>query len=398
MSLDLATRCSGMDRRFRVAIFEDDADLAEEIIAALLRANFEAQPVNSSDQLRNCLYGGAADLLLCDLRSPVANPIDEMALAPSPLPVVLASGLGNRMLDASKEALSRLGMNVIGVLKKPYGAEEVIALLRQVRPTGTVPMLPGADASPIRFERMVQGLTWDEFLPFLQPIVRSHDLTVAGHEILARWQSPLGGLLMPQSFLPLLQAPRERRCLGLTLLRQSLAAIGALERRPPLTLSLNLTGSDCGDEDFVEGIISTCQEFRYDLRLLKVEISEQEALNASTQELRGMIRLSLLGCRLSVDDFGSGETRLHDLLHLPVSELKIDRSILRRSLEEEPSLLEALCSLGSSLGLCSVVEGIETTAELAAARAAGADLLQGFLIGRPRSLTELTSAGGSDAA
>jgi len=393
-----SARCAGTHQRLRVAIFEDDTDLVREMCDALLRANFDTLPVNSTAELRDCLYGGTADILLCDLRSPVANPIDEMSLAPSPVPVVLASGLGNRMLDASKEALSRLGVNVVGVLKKPYGAAEVIALLRRALPPGESTFQHDTESSPIRFEKMAEGLRSDEFLPFMQPIVRSHDLIAVGHEILARWQSPMGGLLMPQSFLPLLQAPRERRCLGLTLLRQSLAAISAFEPTRSLTLSLNVTGSDCADEDFVEGIVSSCREFGYDLRLLTVEISEQEALTASTAELRGMIRLSLLGCSLSVDDFGAGETRLHNLLHLPISEVKIDRSILRRSLDGEPSLLEALCSLGSSLGLRSVVEGIETADELAAARAAGADLLQGFLLGRPRSLAELTSAGAPAAS
>ncbi len=91
------------------------------------------------------------------------------------------------------------------------------------------------------------------------------------------------------------------------------------------------------------------------------------------------------GCRVALDDFGTGYSSLAYLRRLPVDVLKIDRTFVTGAATEsnDGRLLSAITALGASLGLTTVVEGIETEAELQAARAAGATHVQGYLLARP---------------
>jgi EAL domain-containing protein (putative c-di-GMP-specific phosphodiesterase class I) len=92
------------------------------------------------------------------------------------------------------------------------------------------------------------------------------------------------------------------------------------------------------------------------------------------------------GCQVALDDFGTGYSSLAYLRRLPVDVLKIDRTFVTgaATASNDGRLLSAITALGSSLGLRTVVEGVETAAELSAARAAGATHVQGYLVGRPR--------------
>jgi EAL domain-containing protein (putative c-di-GMP-specific phosphodiesterase class I) len=97
-----------------------------------------------------------------------------------------------------------------------------------------------------------------------------------------------------------------------------------------------------------------------------------------------LTRLRALGIRIAIDDFGTGYSSLSYVKDFPLDVLKIDRSFIAK-LDERSAIVETLFRLGTVLGLETVAEGVETEAQMAAVRALGADLAQGFLVARPMS-------------
>ena len=118
---------------------------------------------------------------------------------------------------------------------------------------------------------------------------------------------------------------------------------------------------------------------------LVLEITEQALVVSHEKAAAVLAELRERGCQVALDDFGTGYSSLAYLRRLPVDVLKIDRTFVTGAATEsnDGRLLSAITALGSSLGLRTVVEGIETESELRAARTAGATHVQGYLLGRP---------------
>jgi EAL domain-containing protein (putative c-di-GMP-specific phosphodiesterase class I) len=120
-------------------------------------------------------------------------------------------------------------------------------------------------------------------------------------------------------------------------------------------------------------------------RLLTLEITESAIMRDTDVTVRRLTHLKQLGVKLSIDDFGTGYSSLAYLQQFPVDELKIDRSFVSGTHEspDQGALIRTLVQLGSVLGLRTVAEGIETSAQLGRLRDAGCDYGQGYLFARP---------------
>jgi EAL domain-containing protein (putative c-di-GMP-specific phosphodiesterase class I) len=119
--------------------------------------------------------------------------------------------------------------------------------------------------------------------------------------------------------------------------------------------------------------------------LLELEVTESALMTEPMRAQRLLEELAALGVRLSIDDFGAGYTSLGQLKSLPVSELKIDRSLVS-TMAADPSnalIVQSVVDLGHNLGLTIVAEGVETEADLVALRGFGCDVAQGYLLSRP---------------
>ena len=231
-----------------------------------------------------------------------------------------------------------------------------------------------------------RALQRDELRVHYQPIVRSDDLRLTGFEALVRWQHPERGLLGPGAFLPTAEETGLVVPLGQHVLREACAALAAWHRTgPPVRMSVNVSAQHLATGTLGADVAHALERSGVQPQSLVLEITEQALVVSHEKAAAVLAELRERGCQVALDDFGTGYSSLAYLRRLPVDVLKIDRTFVTGAATEsnDGRLLSAITALGSSLGLRTVVEGIETESELRAARTAGATHVQGYLLGRP---------------
>ena len=213
--------------------------------------------------------------------------------------------------------------------------------------------------------------------------LRTH--VMHGVEALMRWTLPNGKSVSPAQFIPVAEETGLIVPLGEWALRQACAT--ALEWRPaggtPLTLGVNVSVAQL-QGDFYSTVVRALDSTGFPAGLLEIELTETTLVSDMDRARLVCSRLKELGCRVAIDDFGTGYSSLAYLSRLPVDRLKIDRSFVHGMGTDHHSttIVNAVISLGHSLGMDVLAEGVETEPELTALEAMGCDQAQGFIFSR----------------
>lgn len=222
----------------------------------------------------------------------------------------------------------------------------------------------------------------EEVEPHFQPIVDLRSRNILGFEMLARWTDRDLGALSPAMFIPLAEERGIIGGLSQQLLRRAAEAAMAWPRH--LFLSVNLSPSQLVDQNTGCQILSILDRTGFDPRRLEVEITETGLMTdpASAAKIIGDLKAS--GIRISLDDFGTGQSSLGRLREFPFDKLKIDRSFVSAFLEDRPSehIVRAILAMCEGLGIEPVAEGIETEAQACRLIELGCRGGQGYLFGK----------------
>jgi diguanylate cyclase (GGDEF)-like protein len=220
-----------------------------------------------------------------------------------------------------------------------------------------------------------------------QPQINLHSGTLVGVEALARWVHPTLGIVSPERFIPLAEECGLINELSQWVLQ---AACGQLAqwREQGLTvpsLSINLSPINFHNLNLAAQITQQLQRYELQAADLCVEVTEGVLLSNSPGTEQTLKELHALGVRLAIDDFGTGYSSLGYLRHLPISELKLDKSFVD-DLERDAScraLSESVIGIGRGLSLLVVAEGIEHAAQRDILKAQGYEVGQGFFFSVP---------------
>jgi diguanylate cyclase (GGDEF)-like protein/PAS domain S-box-containing protein len=241
--------------------------------------------------------------------------------------------------------------------------------------------------------RIRKGLAAREFVLYYQPKVNLRAGTVVGAEALIRWRHPQRGLLLPGSFLPVIEdhplAVEVGEWVIETALRQ-MEIWGA--QGLDLPVSVNMGARQLQQADFVERLEALLKAHpSVSPASLELEILETSALQDVAQTSKVLKRCIDLGVNFSLDDFGAGYSSLIYLKQLPARVLKIDRSFVCNILEdpEDLTILEGVLGLGFSFRRQCIAEGVETVEQGTMLLRMGCDLAQGFGIARPMPAEEM---------
>ena len=221
---------------------------------------------------------------------------------------------------------------------------------------------------------------------FLQPKLDLASGVVIGMEALARWRHPGRGWVAPEDFVPVAEETGLIKQLTDQVLDISISQLQRLRALGHhLGLAVNLSTHDLLDELLSDRVMRHLDRHDADPALLTLEITESSLLIDAPRARTTIERLNQQGVRLSVDDFGTGYSSLSYLRHLPVSELKIDRSFVANVLfdEQDEVIVRSIIDLGHNLGMQVVAEGVETDEVLSRLRGFACDVAQGFGICRP---------------
>jgi diguanylate cyclase (GGDEF)-like protein/PAS domain S-box-containing protein len=226
-----------------------------------------------------------------------------------------------------------------------------------------------------------------------QPQIRAADGAVYGVEALARWHDPVLGDVPPSRFIPFAEESGLIAEIGLWSLREACRQI-AEWRRLGLNVpcvSVNLSPINFQSADLAAQVADVIAEYGLPPEALMLEITEGVFMDERSTAIQTMHAIRALGVGLSLDDFGTGYSSLSRLAHLPIRELKIDRSFMRNieSGASARAIATAVVRVGQSLNMVVVAEGIETNEQRALLTELGCDAMQGYLYAPALPVKEL---------
>ena len=236
-------------------------------------------------------------------------------------------------------------------------------------------------------ESLRRALERGEFVVHYQPKVNLSTGQISGAEALIRWKHPVRGLVPPGDFIPIAEDCGLIVPIGNWVLREACkqACTWVKEGLPLITMAVNISALQFRDEGFLDGVFRILREECLDPKLLELELTESVLMKRaeSTQAILKTLRAS--GVQMAVDDFGTGYSSLSYLRKFPIDALKIDQSFIRQitTAPDETTIVTAVISMGRSLKLRVVAEGVETQEELAFLQARQCDEAQGYYFSRP---------------
>jgi EAL domain-containing protein (putative c-di-GMP-specific phosphodiesterase class I) len=231
-----------------------------------------------------------------------------------------------------------------------------------------------------------EALNNDELVLHYQPKVAAGSGQLLGVEALVRWQHPTQGLLAPAEFIPVAEATTLIQRLTSIVIDKALAMSREwLDRGVRMPVAVNVSARSLLDETFADTVARALVRADIPADHLCLELTESTIMSDPERALSIMQQLRILGVRLSVDDFGTGYSSMAYLKILPVDELKVDRSFVSQmnTSADDTMLVQSAIDLGHNLGMSVVAEGVEDHQTLLALKDLGADVIQGYYLGRP---------------
>ncbi|WP_374340918.1 EAL domain-containing protein [Methyloversatilis sp.] len=225
-----------------------------------------------------------------------------------------------------------------------------------------------------------------------QPQLRLCDRHIVGVEALVRWPHPEWGMVSPSRFVPVAEESGIIETMGLWVLRRACRDIVGLANSEggQMRLAVNVSVRQFLNDDFVAQVLGVMAETGFPAESLELEITES-TLQVIERSAGVLDALKRLGVSIGIDDFGTGYSSLSVLRDLPIDRIKIDRSFIvdLTDSDDARSMINAMLTLGRSLRMSTIAEGIELDAQARLLGELGCSEGQGFLFARPLPLDAL---------
>lgn len=332
------------------------------------------------------------DAVLCDLDMDGMDGIEllrHLAERGFAGQVILMSGARDDVLATARDLAHLHGLRLAGVLRKPVDAQSLRAALETVHHrTPATSADEEQETSPValRPEALRRGIAEGRVTVHVQPKVTVSDRRVVGAEALLRWRQDSGTLLPPSAVVAAAEQHGLVNELTMAVFQCAVDALASWHREGLDTrISVNLSHDNLAALALPDAMSSVAQAAGVDAGRITVEISQTGLLDDLAVGMEVIGRLRLKGFGIAIDDYGMGYSTLSQLKRMPVTEIKVDRSFVEGA-EADDTLSEILGSsttLGRSLGLSVVAQGVETAEVLALLESLGCDEMQGYLVARP---------------
>ena len=398
--LDVAVDCSRTDERQRFAVLFLDLDRFKIVNDSLGHMAGNQLLREVANRLRRCVRPG-------DLVARLGG--DEFA--------ILVEGLqdkqqglemADRVLSALMKPVAINGTEVlpgasVGVTFSDLGYRSVDEVLRDADLAMYEAKAAGRGRVAVfdvsMHERVAEKLALESDLRHaigegqlsvvFQPLYYLTPYRLYGFEALARWVHPVRGSVSPAVFIALAEESGHIEELTSWVIDHSVEQLAAWHLAAPhmadVGMHVNISGRDLARPDLVDHVKQVLQRHALPAANLTLEITETTLMGRLDVALQTLGQLREIGVQSSIDDFGTGYSSLAYLSTLPIDSLKIDRSFVM-GMHDKPQNVEivrAVHNLGASLGRKVIAEGIETPEQLAALRALGVHIGQGYLLSRP---------------
>ncbi len=231
----------------------------------------------------------------------------------------------------------------------------------------------------------------EEFEIYYQPLVSLVDNGVCGFEALLRWKHPTRGMVSPADFIPLAEEIGVISPIGAWVLKRACQEASSWPSK--VKVAVNLSPAQFKSKTLLLDVVAALGASGLPASRLELEITETVMLQDTETTLSTLYQLRDLGVRISMDDFGTGYSSLSYLRKFPFDKIKIDQSFIRdiSSEDESVAIIRAVAGLGSSFGMATTAEGVETREQLRRLREEGCTEVQGYLFSPPKPAKEVGS-------
>jgi EAL domain-containing protein (putative c-di-GMP-specific phosphodiesterase class I)/CheY-like chemotaxis protein len=329
------------------------------------------------------------DMMLCDLDMPRMDGIELMrCLATATrVPAVIVCTAHDEPLVAAVSGIAKArGVPLVGAIAKPVTAANLAAALAgQLSGHREQPGLPHSVLSMVDASTLAAAMQAGEVHAWFQPTIDIEMGHLVGGEALARWTRPGGGTLLPAQFLSDIRREGLMQPFTLLIARQAIRGCASWRRAGiAAPVSINVDPDVFADEWLVEELSTIVLEEGLCPRDVILEVTESPAAVSSPRDLETLTRLRMRGFGLAIDDFGTGYSSMSQLVCVPYTELKIDRSFVQGAVTRKTcrAVVRSCADIAATLGIASVAEGIETDGEWALTRELGCSMAQGWRFGK----------------
>jgi len=227
----------------------------------------------------------------------------------------------------------------------------------------------------------------DQLKVLFQPIYQTSAEKICGAEALLRWQSETQGEISPVEFIPLAEETGLILPIGEWVLKQACekAATWNKQLDKPIYIAVNLSSRQFQRTDVFGLVARVLTETQLEPNNLTLEITESLLLEDDEDTLNTLHRFREMGINIAIDDFGTGYSSLSYLKRFPVNIIKIDRSFTSDIPDDESdtALVQSILSIGDTLGMKTIAEGVETAEQYEFLKVLNCDMVQGFYMSRP---------------
>jgi len=245
---------------------------------------------------------------------------------------------------------------------------------------------PGHSDRTLIINSLRSGLDNHEFELYYQPQISPNNKNVIGFEALVRWEHPTLGFLPPDVFIFLAEENGFINELTQSIFSMAIKQSEQwLKQGLKINLSINLSAANLHDMSLLPFISRILEESTISAAQITLEITESMLMQDQTDIIDKLNQIKRLGMRLSIDDFGTGYSSLAYLRHMPVDELKVDRSFISdlNTFDSDLKLVHSIIDLAHNLDLEVVAEGIETEVQQQLLTDLKCERLQGYLYSKP---------------
>ncbi|MCF5547165.1 EAL domain-containing protein [Pseudomonas salomonii] len=380
----------------RVLILEEHAFQRAVVVSQFKRLGHTVIEATHAIEALALLEGvGGVDVVLCDLSMSGMDGLEflQHAAQRGCLHSVIVSGHQPPGINQALQQFTRLlGVRLLGHVEKLAPLNQLEAVVHRHQSAGAI--VPAVSpALPLFTQAQVcDALAAGQLHAYYQPKFSLWTNEMIGVEVLSRWQHPLYGLLPAMAFMPVLERCGRLDELLFAQMHQALTLQQHVRASGmALNLAFNLHAQQLAQCGLSLQIKDVMAPFKAPRSCVTFELTESGMLEASASSLACLMRLRMLGCNLSLDDFGAGFSSLQRLCQLPFNEIKLDAEFVR-GMTADPrcrAVIHSTLALGDRLGMTVVVEGIETQEQQRQLLAMGCRVGQGYVYAQAMSGEQL---------